>query len=353
MSRRNFLVGTTVAALSVSAGAYPRNLFKTKRMGIASPSYAIRLYQKPASNKFPAFQNSVDLIQHCHEIGAGGVQTGVGDWTGEWLGKIRDRREKLDLFLEGQISLPKDKSDVDRFTKEVQQAREAGATILRTVCLSGRRYETFKTLEEFKTFKKNSIASLELAEPIVRKAKLKLAVENHKDWRIAEFLELLQRFDSEWIGVTLDTGNNLSLLEDPMTVVEALAPYTLTVHFKDMAFEPYEDGFLLSEVPLGQGVLDLKQMIAVCEKHNPQVNFNLEMITRDPLEVPCLTDTYWATFENLSGLELARTLKRVQQEQWHKPLPRISNQSTDKQLELEEENIRLSFDYAKKELGFS
>jgi len=29
-----------------------------------------------------------------------------------------------------------------------------------------------------------------------------------------------------------------------------------------MAVEPYEDGFLLSEVPLGEGILDLKAMTA-------------------------------------------------------------------------------------------
>jgi len=31
-------------------------------------------------------------------------------------------------------------------------------------------------------------------------------------------------------------------------------------------------------------------------------------VVRDPLEVPCLTDKYWATFENRSGKYLARAL---------------------------------------------
>ena len=38
-----------------------------------------------------------------------------------------------------------------------------------------------------------------------------------------------------------------------MEVVEALAPRAFTTHFKDMALEEYEQGFLLSEVPLGTG----------------------------------------------------------------------------------------------------
>ena len=44
----------------------------------------------------------------------------------------------------------------------------------------------------------------------------------------------------------------------------------------------------------------------------PDVKFSLEMIVRDPLEVPCLTDKYWATFENRSGSYLARALSTAQ-----------------------------------------
>jgi hypothetical protein len=42
------------------------------------------------------------------------------------------------------------------------------------------------------------------AEPILRKHKVKLAVENHKDWRAPELASALKQLNSEWIGVTLD-----------------------------------------------------------------------------------------------------------------------------------------------------
>ena len=48
-------------------------------------------------------------------------------------------------------------------------------------------------------------------------------------------MELLRRLSSEFVGVTLDLGNNLALLEDPVAVARALAPWTITTHFKDMA----------------------------------------------------------------------------------------------------------------------
>ena len=43
----------------------------------------------------------------------------------------------------------------------------------------------------------------------------------------------------------------------------------------------------------------------------PEIRLNLEMITRDPLEVPCLTPKYWATFEDLPARHLARSLTMV------------------------------------------
>ena len=53
-------------------------------------------------------------------------------------------------------------------------AKEAGATVLRTVCSGGRRYETYHSAEAFQTLKKNALASLQLAEPVLRKHKVKL-----------------------------------------------------------------------------------------------------------------------------------------------------------------------------------
>jgi sugar phosphate isomerase/epimerase len=149
----------------------------------------------------------------------------------------------------------------------------------------------------------------------------------------------------------VDTGNNISLLEDPMEVIQTLAPWAYSVHLKDMAVEEYEEGFLLSEVPFGEGVLDLKKVVAVLRQARPEVRFNVEMITRDPLRVPCLTPKYWATFENLPGRHLARTLTWVRRNKPPQPLPRVSGLAPERQRELEEENVRKCLAYAGKQLG--
>ena len=346
MNRRTFVQRTAAGAMALSLPAIPVFL-KDLRMGVVVHSYAARWNPKAESRQYPGFANAVDLMEHCHRIGAGGVQVVVKDWTADFARKVRDRREKLGLYLEGSIALPRKAEDVPAFEAEVKNAREAGAQILRTVCAGGRRYETFKSAAEFEAFKEQAKASLQLAEPVLRKHKVKLAVENHKDWRAFELATLLKDLSTESIGVTLDFGNSIALLEDPMEVVRTLVPFVLSTHVKDMAVEEYPDGFRLSEVPLGQGMLDLPQIVALCRKQNPNVTFSLEMITRDPLEIPCLKPEYWATFGEVTGADLARTLRLVRERKFSPGLPRFSQLSNDERLAAEEANIRTCLAWGK------
>jgi sugar phosphate isomerase/epimerase len=352
MNRRDFIEKTSRTALALPF-VTRANVIEGRRMGIVVHSYGHRWESKLSSTRYPGFRNALDLLNHCRDIGAGGIQVVVRNWTQDFSKKMRDTREKSGMYLEGSIGLPKAASDIDRFEQDIKSAREAGAEIVRTVCLGTRRYETFHTSEEFVTFQRNSIASLKLAEPIVRRNKVRLAIENHKDWRATELAHILKDLDSEWIGVTLDFGNSIALLEDPMDVVNTLAPYIFSTHVKDMGVQEYADGFLLSEVPLGSGFLDLKKIVSICREHNPMVNFNLEMITRDPLKIPCLTDDYWATFASVGGKEVAHTLRMVRDNRYPSPLPEVSALSPEEQLAVEEKNILSCLDYSASNLGMS
>jgi len=353
MNRREFLMqgGAGLTALTYGNLSAMPGFIKGSRMGIVVHSYGNRWNSKAESKQYPAFTNALDLLRHCHEIQAGGIQVVVRNWAADFVKNIRNEREKLDLFIEGSIVLPKKPEDVAAFEADVLAAREAGAQIVRTVCLGPRRYETFHSLAEFKTFQQNAISSLQWAEPVLKKHRIKLAIENHKDYRATELVDTLKKIDSEWVGVTLDFGNSIALIEDPMEVVKILAPYAFTTHVKDMGVAEYKDGFLLSEVPLGKGILDLKTIVKICKQHNPAIKFNLEMITRDPLDIPCLKPEYWSSFEQVSGAELAKVLHLVKNSSYPTPLPKTSGLTAEEKLEAEEKNIISCLDYSKSNLG--
>jgi 3-oxoisoapionate decarboxylase len=322
---------------------------RPKRLGLSTNTYGVRWRYGTA--QLPQFNTSLNLLDHCVKLGAGGAQILVSRWTDDYARQVRERVERHGLYLEGQIALPQDEADTPRFDHEVATAKVAGIGIIRTVMLGGRRYENFATLEAWNEHKARAGRSLALARPIMAKHRVKLAVENHKDWRADEMVNVIRRMDSEWIGVNLDLGNNVALLDEPMAVIELLAPLTLTTHFKDMAVQEYEDGFLLSEVPLGDGVVDLKRAITILEKANPGVQFNLEMITRDPLKVPVYTDQYWVTFGELRARHLAETLALVRHRSSAKPLPTMSDKTLPERVAFEEQNNVASLDYARRELG--
>src|SRR5262249_301320 len=156
----------------------------------------------------------------------------------------------------------------------------------------------------------------------------------------------LERLKSEHVGVCVDTGNNIALLEDPIDVVRTLAPWAYSVHLKDMAVEEYEEGFLLSEVPFGEGVLNVRAVGALLRAAAAGARVKVEMIPRDPLRVPCLTPKYWGTFEDLPGRHLAETLAWVRRNKSPQPLPRVSGLPQEQRLALEEKNVRQCLAYA-------
>ncbi len=313
-------------------------------MGLSADSFQSVRFSTP--QRILAVDRLMDLAV---ALGASGVHGGMTEIDFDWAARTRRKKEALDLYLEIQTFLPREDPAV--FEHAVKVAKEAGATSLRVVCLLGRRYEMFDSLEQWNEAVKGFHRQIAAAVPIVERHKMPLAIENHKDWHVDEQVALLKQYSSEYVGVSLDTGNNLSILDDPEETVEKLAPYTFNTHFKDMGVEETRTGFHLSEVPLGDGILDLPRMVRAIRGARPGVRFSLEMITRDPLNVPCLTEKYWSTFGDVGGGALARTLTRIRANTPRRPLPTIAGLSDEQRYALEVELVNRSIDYARAELG--
>ncbi len=350
ISRRTFFGYAAVPlAMTILSQRDQAAVFTTtaqSKMGIASTSFMGAEIgsgppQQGTTPARPRARDAYEFLEKCYALGAGGIQTSLnGD-----LAKLRARADELGMYIEGMASIPRT-GDIAAFERSLMDAKAVGALAVRVAMLSGRRYETFRTLAEWKTWVDQSHEALQRALPIIEKHKVVVALENHKDWTLEEMQRLFKTYSSEYLGLCLDFGNNISLLDDPMEVIETLAPYARSTHIKDMGVRPYEDGFLLSEVPLGTGILDLPRIISVVRKANPKIKFSLEMITRDPLKVPCLTDQYWTAFPERNGKYLARTLKLVRERSSSGPLPTVAQLSREERAKVEEENIKACFRHA-------
>ncbi len=335
MTRRTLLATAAGAAARTLSGMPP-----SSKVGIASSCFAAE-----------RSSDTLAFLDYCHSLGAAGIQCALSSLEPDYIHKLRARAEQSGMYVEVMAELPKT-DDTTEFERTMQAAKEAGALAVRVVCLSGRRYENFTSVADWQAFTLASHTSISRAVPIAEKHRVPLAVENHKDWTLEDLEPILRQKSSEFLGVCLDTGNNIALLDDPMAVVEALAPYAVSVHFKDVGVEPYAEGFLIAEVPLGEGMLDLRKMQAVLAKARPATRLSMEMITRNPLKVPCLTDAYWATFPKRNGLYLARTMALVHDfARRLEPLPRVDGINGVPRQRLEEDNVKQCLHYARVRLN--
>jgi sugar phosphate isomerase/epimerase len=338
MNRRAFITALPVLAATRSLLA-ASGVAKT-RIGICTFSCHQHWKAVQERREGVKFSDAVSFYRYARGLGADGVQTALRGKDSAAAKDLRALVEREGGCYEGEVRLPKNEDDVAAFADEVRLAREAGATVARAVFTGGRRYEIFRTMEDFGSFHAQAERSLALAEPILRKHRLRLAIENHKDHTADELAALMRKTASEWIGVLVDTGNNIALLDDPHATVETLAPFAMSVHFKDMAVQSDDDGFRLSEVPLGTGALDLPRIVATLTRANPSLIFNLEMATRDPLRVPCRTDGYFATFPERKAARLDAAMGWVKANPPKQPPPTVGGKPFTKVLADEEANNR-------------
>lgn len=310
--------------------------------------YCMGIHQKYRAKLLdePDCSDAQGFLEQAHRLGAGGIQFPFGIKPPEYIAGFRKKLEEWNLYCEGSISLPKGAEDAERFAQELATAHEMGATVVRTVMLPGRRYEEFNSAAEFEQASSQAIKSLEIAAPIAAKQKVYLAVENHKDHRAPQKIAILQKIASEYVGACVDVGNNLSLLEDPLEVVRKLAPFARSVHFKDQALREYSDGFLLADAALGEGSLPLTEMIAVLRQANPNIHFNFEVITRDPLKVPVFSEKYWATMGDIPASDLAHIWGMVKRDKSKCSFQTLTDLTPEQRIALETHNVTESIRYA-------
>ena len=296
-----------------------------------------------------------DIVEYAHEKGLGAAHTSLpGDLDPAAVKKLRDQIERYDMRLTVGLRTPRADADLAKYEAAVKAASEMDG---RVVCVhdpfSGRRYEQFKSAAEFHVFDAACKAAVRRVEPILRKYKMPLAIENHKGWRSEELAAWVRSTGSEYVGVCLDLVNNVSLIETPQQTMDILAPYTIFVSFKDVGVDFYNDGILLSEVAFGDGLLDLAGIVARFQKKDPKMLFQLEMLTRDPLKVPIFTEQYWKVYDEkspASSRDLAMLVGWVRNHPPKVPLPMTSGLKPAEVLALEDKLNQRCIDYARANL---
>jgi sugar phosphate isomerase/epimerase len=156
---------------------------------------------------------------------------------------------------------------IGRIEAWLERARALGSPLLRVVSgfyradLAGRP----DLIEAERSY---VCAVLRGAAPAAEGAGVVLLLENHSDFTASEYEEIVAEVGSERVGVFLDLINPVAGLENPVPVVERLAPLAYAGHVKDYVFRslPTDDGYhrrgfeVLYRYP-GEGVADLPGLL--------------------------------------------------------------------------------------------
>ncbi len=224
--------------------------------------------------------------------------------------KVKSYAAEHGLHLETGVGavLPKDSGSVEASRKSllhgVEMAAAMGSPIVRCLHASDREHFPAGTAAQHI---QTSIRLFKSVASQARDAGVKFAIENHKDFQAWEMREVLEGVGRDVVGSYLDTGNPVFVCEDPMTTLEILGPYALTVHLRDSAIYETPHGAAVQWVPLGEGVIDFKKFIArLREVANPVYVYIKPITGRPPQELRYLNPAFWASYPQARASELAR-----------------------------------------------
>ncbi len=268
--------------------------------------------------------SAVEALEFAHKHGFDGVQFADPceidrSLDPETLSAFRRLADAEGLYLEVGLPTP---NPVRRTREEGRHvsAAEHADDLLRYVeavatlgCSHARvyvgdRHDRFRIDTNWKDQVDATREVLDRLTPALRDRRIKVAIETHADFTVNELLTLLDRLDPEIAGVTLDTGNLVMRLDDPVWAVDRLAPWVLGTHVKDCVLENSARGLRWQARPVGSGVLPMPDLLAPLLHANPALNLSIEVHPRT-YDLPIFDPSWLAFFPNLKTESVAAVVR--------------------------------------------
>jgi sugar phosphate isomerase/epimerase len=183
--------------------------------------------------------------------------------------------------------------------QSISQAKAIQADVMRVVGNSG--------CYRFDEHEKQIGRLSELFSDAVKEAErqgVRLAIENHQDFTLAEMATLLENVDSPFLGLTFDSGNCLRILDDPIKGLQRLANKVYATHIKDIRLQkgmPADMWQFFACVPAGEGVVDLAGIVEILNRAGYQGMATIEL------------DYLHSDFENDEHRVIAQSIKNLRQ----------------------------------------
>ena len=133
---------------------------------------------------------------------------------------------------------------------------------------------------------------------------IKLAVENHGgDLQAREMKMMVEAVGTDVMGVCLDSGNPVWMLEDPHMTLEMLLPYAETSHVRDSAVWKVPEGIAVRWVNMGEGNVDIDGWIRKFVEAKPGMPIIFENLVSGNPRVHAIYDPkFWDNWQQDAGV---------------------------------------------------
>jgi len=262
--------------------------------------------------------NAFEYLGYCKKIGIDVVHFSdlnpFESTEDSYMKEVKSRADELGLEIEagmGSICPTSNSFRGDR-TEAVEQVKQMLyiAKILESPslrCFLG-SFADRKTEKPLEIHIQATIETCKAVKDMATELGIKLAVENHSgDLQGWELKMLIEEAGPEYVGACIDTGNPLSVLEDPVITLKHLAPYVVTSHIRDGIVWPHPKGAAVQWVAMGDGNIGIEDWAERYKVQCPDAPFTLEIITgRPPRVLNYLEEDFWSALPNAKASEFAR-----------------------------------------------
>jgi sugar phosphate isomerase/epimerase len=293
-----------------------------------------------AANKWTPYQ----YLDYFHKVGIGMAQFNAGT-----LGIKRDQPDEAELrkvrAYAGNLSIslsaysggcicptssgfnPRLGPPEQQIAQELHIARTLGASSMRVVLGS------YKERPEIARHLESMTRVIKSVRGQILDSGVKLALENHNaDLQAREIKALIEDVGSDILGVCLDSGNPLMIMEDPDLTLELLGPHALTSHIRDTAVWRVPEGVAARWVNMGDGNVDIGGWVKKFVTMRPDLSVTFENLpSANPRIMRVFDPETFRYFPKMPAADLSRYLALAERGQASPAAPPVAGKSRGQQ----------------------
>ena len=251
----------------------------------------------------------VGLMDRAVEFGLAGVEFPLASLDAPYVDSLRDALASRGLGIVTDYMVLVD-GDCDRLSDFLRASARLGAKVARAIMSTILCGDRRPLAGGWEARLEAVAARLREVLPLAQDLGLSLALENHQDATTDDFIRLYEMSGmSPAFGVTLDTGNPLSVGEEPVEAARRLAPLIRHVHLKDYTIHFAPEGYRLVRCAAGKGVIDFPTILDIVSRNGHHVTPGIEIAAQPTRTVPLIEPGWWACYPRRDAHELTAALK--------------------------------------------